>query len=111
MWLNFQVLEPLESAIFKVISSGSGFPLGMSRKHSTPYPQLMFPAFVGHLFPVTKGKLAGALQVLNFPIFPFFIRGTLGPPNPQADTSLPGNSVLLYLSFPFFLEEEMPFFF
>ena len=82
MWLNFQVLEPLESSIFKVISSGSGFP-------STPYPQLMFPAFVGHLFPVTKGKLAGALQVLNFPIFPFFMRGTLGPPNPQPDTFLP----------------------
>lgn len=31
MWLKFQVLEPLETSIFKVISSGSGFPLGMSR--------------------------------------------------------------------------------
>lgn len=57
----------------------------------------MFIAFVGHLFPVTKGKLAGALRVLNFPIFPFFMRGTLGPPNPQPDNFLLGNSVSLYL--------------
>ena len=72
----------------------------------------MFPAFVGHLFPVTKGKLAGALQVLNFPIFPFFMRGTLGRPNPQPDTFLPGNSVHLYLRvYNFSWKKKCPFFF
>lgn len=68
----------------------------------------MFLAFVGHLFPVRKGKLAGALQVLTFPIFSFFVRETLGPLNPQPDTFLPGNSVPL---FPIFLRRRNAFFF
>lgn len=71
----------------------------------------MFLAFVGHLFPVGKGKLAGALQVLTFPIFSFFMRETLGPPNPQPDTFLPGNSVPLYLRVSHFSQKKKCLFF
>ena len=92
-------------------------------RHSIPYPELMVPAFVGCLFPFRKGRVACALPKFSpflsfffsfsflffFLSFFFLMRETLGPPNPQPDTFLASTSVPLYLTFPFSLEEEMPF--
>lgn len=42
-------------------------------RHSTPYSELMVPAFMGYLFPVRKGKLACALPKFLPSLFYFIL--------------------------------------
>lgn len=77
-------------------------------RYSTSYPQLMFPAFVGHLFPVRKGNLLVLCLSSHLP-FSLFMRKTR--------TSQPAIRPFpsWYISAPvsetsrFSLEEKMPF--